>query len=88
VELVTPEQTATYLYAYDTGDRVFEYSLRHAMESVGLHREVIFVDLSDKPLYQMTVERSYHLRFLRNHNVKRIIHNAAWDKNLSDFFGV
>lgn len=87
VELVTPEQTATYLYAYDTGDRAFEYSLRHAMESVGLHREVIFADLSDKPLYQMTVERSYHLRFLREHNVKRVIHNAAWDKNLSDFFG-
>ena len=87
VELVTPEQTATYLYAYETGDRAFEYALRHAMESVGLHREVIFADLSDKPLYQMTVERSYHLRFLRDHNVKRIIHNAAWDKNLSDFLG-
>ncbi len=88
VELVTPEQTATYLYAYDTGDRAFEYSLRHAMESVGLHREVIFTELVDKPLYRMTVDRSYHLRFLRDHNVKRIIHNAAWDKNLSDFFGV
>jgi len=86
VELVTPEQTATYLYAYADGDRAFEHSLRHAMESVGLHREVIFADLSDKPLYQMTVDRSYHLRFLRDHNVKRVIHNAAWDKNLADFF--
>ena len=88
VELVTQEQTATYLYAYDNGDRAFEYSLRHAMESVGLHREVIFTDLSDKPLYQMTVERSYHLRFLRDHNVKRIIHNASWDENLRSFFAV
>lgn len=87
VELVTPEQTATYLYAYAGGDRAFEYSLRHAMESVGLHREVIFTELSDKPLYQMTVDRSYHLRFLRDHNVKRVIHNAAWDKNISEFFG-
>lgn len=86
VELVTPEQTATYLYTYAGGDRAFEYSLRHAMESVGLHREVIFADLSDKPLYQMTVDRSYHLCFLRDHNVKRVIHNAAWSKNVSDFF--
>ena len=87
VELVTPEQTATYLYAYDCGNRAFEYSLRHAMESVGLHREVIFTDLSDKPLYQMTVGRSYHLRFLREHNQGRVIHNPAWDKNISEFFG-
>lgn len=86
VELVTQEQTATYLYHYDNGNQQFEYSLRHAMESVGLHREVIFMDLSDKPLYQMTVDRSYHLRFLREHNQKRIIHNASWDKNLADFF--
>ena len=87
VELVTLEQTATYLYAYDIDDRAFEYALRHAMESVGLHREVIYADLTDKPLYRMTVERSYHLRFLRDHNVKRIIHNAAWDRNISDFLG-
>ncbi len=86
VELVTQEQTATYLYTYDNGDKAFEYSLRHAMESVGLHREVIFTELTDKPLYRMTVDRSHHLRFLREHNEKRIIHNAAWEKNLSDFF--
>jgi len=87
VEFVTPEQTATYLYAYDTGDKAFEYALRHAMESVGLHREVIFAEVADKPLYRMTISRSYHLRFLREHNVKRIIHNASWDKNLAEFFG-
>lgn len=87
VELVTQEQTATYLYHYDIGNQAFEYSLRHAMESVGLHREVIFTDLSDKPLYKMTVDRSYHLRFLRKHNQKRLIHNPSWDKNISEFFG-
>ncbi len=86
VELVTQEKTATYLYRYDTPDNAFEYSIRHAMESVGLHREVIFADLSDKPLYRMTVERNYHLRFLREHNCERVIHNQSWDKNISDFF--
>ncbi len=87
VELVTSEQTATYLYRYDMEDSSFEHSIRHAMESVGLHREVIFADLSDKPLYRMTVERSYHLRFLREHNSERAIHNQSWDRKITDFFG-
>ena len=87
VELVTQEQTATYLYTYAVSDQTFLYSLRHAMESVGLHREVIFIELVDKPLYRMTVDRSYHLRFLREHNQGRIVHNAAWEKNISAFFG-
>ncbi|MCR4817031.1 MAG: hypothetical protein K5842_07615 [Bacteroidales bacterium] len=82
VELVTQEQTATYLYSYDTDDNAFERSLRHSMESVGLHREVIFTDLSEKPLYRMTVDRSYHLRFLREHNQKRVIHNSSWQSNI------
>ena len=93
VELVTDEQTATYLYLFDNaagvspaeGARNFEHALRHAMESVGLHREVIYADITDKPLYRMTVERSYHLRFLREHNIGRVIHNAAWDRNIADF---
>jgi hypothetical protein len=84
VELVTQEQTATYFYRYDTDDNAFEYSIRHAMESVGLHREVIFANLSDKPLYRMTVERNYHLRFLREHNQARVIHNMSWDRNISE----
>lgn len=87
VELVTQEQSATYMYTYGNSDEDFEHCLRHAMESAGLHREVIFADLSDKPLYRMTVERSYHLRFLREHNTKRIIHNQSWAKNLSEFMG-
>jgi hypothetical protein len=88
VELVTQEQSATYLYTYDIDSlQAFEHSLRHAMESVGLHREVIFTELADKPLYRMTVDRSYHLRFLREHNQGRIVHNTAWEKNISAFFG-
>ena len=88
VELVTQEQTATYLYTYDMASpQTFEQSLRHAMESVGLHREVIFTELADKPLYRMTVDRSYHLRFLREHNQGRAVHNAAWEKNISAFLG-
>ena len=86
VELVTNEQTATYLYTFDTSDTDFEYALRHAMESASLHREVIFTDLADKPLYQMTVERSRALRFLRAHNTGRIIHSGSWTERLREFF--
>lgn len=86
VELVTDEQTATYLYTYDTPESDFENALRHAMESAGLHREVIFTDLTDKPLYQMTVERSRALWFLRAHNAGRIIHNGGWGERLREFF--
>lgn len=85
VELVTEEQTATYLYTFDAPESDFEYALRHAMESAGLHREVIFTDLADKPLYQMTVERSHALRFLREHNTGRIIHNGSWTVRLQEF---
>lgn len=85
VEIVTDEQTATYLYTFDTTESNFEYALRHAMESAGLHREVIFTDLADKPLYQMTVERSRALRFLREHNTGRIIHNGSWSERLREF---
>ena len=86
VELVTSEQTATYLYQYDSTDTFFANTLRHAMESAALHREVIFTDLSDKPLYQMTVQRSRFIQFLRDHNTGRIIHNSGWSTALSSFF--
>ena len=86
VELVTDEQTATYLYEYDTDDAAFERTLRHAMESAALHREVIFTDIADKPLYRMTVERSHHIEFLRAHNAGRIIHSGSWTERLREFF--
>ena len=86
VEWVTEEQTATYLYQFQTDDTVFERSLRHALESSALHREVIFTELEGKPLYQMTVHRSYHLRFLRQHFAGRIIHNSTWQQRVKEFF--
>lgn len=86
VEWVTEEQTATYLYQFQTDDTVFERSLRHALESSALHREVIFTELNGKPLYQMTVHRSYHLRFLRQHFAGRIIHNSMWQERVKEFF--
>ena len=88
VEWVTQEQTATYLYTFDTDEAVFECSLRHALESAALHREVIYTDLGGKPLYQMTVQRSYHLRFLRDRFAGRIIHNSSWPERLREFFGM
>ncbi len=88
VEWVTQEQTATYLYTFDTDEAVFERSLRHALESAALHREVIYTDLDGKPLYRMTVRRSYHLRFLRDRFAGRIIHNSSWPERLWEFFGM
>ncbi|MCR4680864.1 MAG: DUF5363 domain-containing protein [Bacteroidales bacterium] len=85
VELVTNEQTATYLYQYDVDDQVFEYRLRHAMESVALHREVILTDIAEHPLYQMSVHRNYHLQYLRAHHAGRVIHTASWEKQLGEF---
>ena len=85
IELVTNEQTATYLYTFNTSDTEFEQALRHAMESAGKHREVIFTDLADKPLYRMTVERSRALRFLRAHNAGHILHSGGWSERLKEF---
>ena len=88
VELVTNEDTATYLYDYDTSDEEFELRLRHAMEAVGRNRRVIYLgddELDAIPLYRMAVDRSSHVRFLRGCNAGRIIHTKAWQSHLSDF---
>ena len=88
VELVTNEDTATYLYDYDTSDEEFELRLRHAMEAVGRNRRVIYLgddELDAIPLYRMSVDRSSHVRFLRRCNAGRIIHTKAWQSRLSDF---
>lgn len=88
VELVTSEDTATYLYAYDTSDEEFELRLRHAMEAVGRNRRVIYLgddELDAVPLYRMAVDRSSHVRFLRGCNAGRIIHTKAWGSRLADF---
>ncbi len=89
VELVLGESAATYLYRYDMADEAFEKCLRHAMEFVRRRRELIYLEdeqLPEKPLYQMAIDRSVHVDFLRRHNVKRLIHNAQWENQLRDFF--
>ena len=89
VELVTDEQTATYLYRFDVGQASFLNSLRHAMEAVKKNRRIIFLaedELADEPLYRMAIDRSAHVRFLRSCNAGRIIHTASWEQRVADFF--
>ena len=89
VELVTEEQTATYLYRFAGGKERFILSLRHAMEAVKRHRRLIFVsdeDLAQEPLFVMAQDRSSHVRFLRSCNVGRIIHTSSWEAKLKEFF--
>ena len=87
VELFTGEQAATYLYHYQ--DRqAFLFRLEMAMEAVGTHREIIFLDeeqLADKPLYRMALHRSPAVRFLRSCSAGRIIHTAAHAQKLAEF---
>ena len=89
VELVTSENTATYLYGYATSDDDFVLSLRHAMEAVGRNRRVIFVDdeeVEKEPLYRMAIDRSAHVRFLRSCSVGRAIHTKGWEDRITAFF--
>ena len=89
VELVCEEQTATYLYRFEGGKERFILSLRHAMEAVKRHRRLIFIsdeELAKEPLFVMAQDRSSHVRFLRACNVGRIIHTAAWETKLKEFF--
>lgn len=89
VELVTDEQTATYLYRFDCGPERFCASLRHAMEAVKKNRRLIYLpeeELVQVPLYRMSAERSVHVRFLRACNAGRIIHTGSWAARLAEFF--
>ena len=89
VELVTDEQSATYLYSFDTEPAAFVAALRHAMEAVKTNRRLIFMpqdDLEAVPLYRMALERSAHTRFLRACSAGRIVHAASWKKRLEEFF--
>lgn len=88
VELVLGENSATYLYEFDCSEERFIVSLRHAMEAINNNREVIYADvdtLREKPLYRMAIGRCYHLSFLRNHMVGKIVHNSGWEGNLREF---
>lgn len=89
IELCTGDQTAIYLYRYTVSDAEFLAGLRHAMEAVGTHRELIFLEesqLQQNPLYRMSVARSRHVRFLRSCSAGRIIHSGTWQTQLQNFF--
>lgn len=89
VELVTEEQTATYLYRYDVSPVEFTARLRHAMEAVKTNRRLIFIaqdEIEAEPLYRMSVDRNAHVRFLRACNAGRIIHTSSWTDKLKDYF--
>ena len=87
VELVTDEQTATYLYQFQDAE-AFLFRLEMAMEAVGTHREIIFMDeeqFAEKPLYRMALHRSSAVRFLRSCSAGRIIHTASHAQKLAEF---
>lgn len=88
IELVTGEDTATYLYRHATADDEFVLRLRHAMEAVRTNRRVIFLDddeVDRTPLYRMSIDRSAHVRFLRSCSVGRLIHTKNWEGRLATF---
>lgn len=87
VELIIEEKSATYLYRFTGDAKVFEKRLRHAMEAMGVHREIIFMEedaLNGNPLYSMGVERNAHLRFLRSCMTGRVIHTESWEKRIME----
>ncbi|MBR0085433.1 MAG: hypothetical protein IJL97_02670, partial [Lachnospiraceae bacterium] len=89
LELVTPEDSAIYLYRFDTGEEHFIKMLRHAAEAVRKFRKLIYIpdeELVKEPLYIMAADRSRHVRFLRNAFAGRIIHTGDWESRLKDFF--
>lgn len=89
VELITEEKTATYTYQIRGQEKEFAVRLRHAMEAMGLHREILYLEESElrkNTLYTMAVERNAHLRFLRGCMSGRVIHTESWEKRLSEMF--
>jgi hypothetical protein len=87
VELITEEKTATYTYQIRGPVNAFVLRLRHAMEAIGLHREVLYLEENEmrrNTLYIMSVERNAHLRFLRECISGRVIHTETWEKRLAE----
>ena len=90
VELFTGDDAATYLYRFTEPQDVFLRQLDEAMEAVGVHREIIFLDdakLNEKPLYRMAVARSQAVRYLRSKTAGRLIHNSTHAERLAEFLG-
>lgn len=89
VELVLEEKAATYLYRFTLERPVFETRLRHAMEAMGPHREIIFMEdeaLRSNALYTMALRRNAHLRFLRESMSGRAVHTGGWNDKVAAFF--
>ncbi len=89
VEIISEEATATYLYSFDIEGEAFLKKLRHAMADVGIHRELIYLEndrFEKNSLYRMAEKRSSYVRFLRECCCGRVIHNEAWERNLTAFF--
>lgn len=87
VELFTDEKTATYLYRFQE-EEIFVRNLEEAMEAVGTHREIIFMEeeeLLKNPVYRMCVHRCPAVRFLRESSAGRIIHSASHGQKLTEF---
>ena len=88
VELMTDEDTATYLYRFDTGTDVFVSWLRHAMEAVKKNRRMIYIsdeELQENLQYRMAADRSSHVRFLRSCADGRVIHTGGWESRIREF---
>lgn len=88
LELFTGEDAATYLYEFSEPEAVFASRLAEAMEAMGTHREIIYLtdgQLSEKPLYRMSVLRSEAVAFLRSRSTGRLIHSANHAQRLAEF---
>ena len=91
VELFTGDDAATYLYRFDEPREIFERWLAEAMESMGTHREIIFMstdELMTKPLYRMSAARSQAVRFLRERSDGRLIHDKSHTDKLARYLGI
>lgn len=88
IELFTGDDSATYLYRFTESKDTFLHNVEEAMEAMGVHREIIYLtpeQLSEKPLYRMSVARSDAVRYLRSRSDGRLIHNATHAQRLADY---
>ena len=96
VEFAVPktEAAATFVYRSQDGFDVFAARLNRAMEAVAFAREVISmpdeqVASRENARYQMVIERTPALAFIRQRFAGRVIHTSpqAWEKSLVTYLG-
>ena len=90
LEFFTGGDSATYLYKFAESRELFLANLREATESMGTHREIIYLpeeQIAAKPLYRMAVFRSAAVRYLRARSDGRLIHNATHAARLREYLG-